>query len=85
MNNTKITLVTGIWDLNRQNATEGWSRSFDHYVSHFINLLSNIKDINLIIFIDPSLEDLVWQHRSKTNTRVYHHPKEKFGGWSNNS
>lgn len=31
-----ISFVTGIWDLNRDNAPEGWTRSFDHYIDYFI-------------------------------------------------
>ena len=73
----KTTLVTGIWDLGRSDLSEGWSRSFDHYIEKFKALLS-VKDINLIIFIDPSMEDLVWEHRDRSNTVVYHHAKEQF-------
>lgn len=76
----KITLVTGIWDLDREKANPGWSRSFDHYKEHFIRLLNETQNFNLIIFIDPSLEGLVWQHRSPENTRVYHHSKTQFDG-----
>lgn len=75
-----IVFVTGIWDLGRDQSLPGWNRSFDHYINNFINLLSEMKDFNMIIFIDPSLEDIVWQHRSKVNTRVYHHSKNDFGG-----
>jgi hypothetical protein len=74
------TLVTGIWDLGRDSASEGWSRSFDHYISNFVKLLSDLKDHNLAIFIDPNHEDLVWSIRERSNTVVYHHAKEQFGG-----
>lgn len=77
---SKITLVTGIWDLNRGEAADGWKRSFDHYLNNFVQLLEELKNYNLIIFIDPQLESLVWQHRDKSNTKIYHHPKEKFSG-----
>jgi len=73
-----ITFVTGIWDLGRGDAKEGWARSFEHYINNFINLLIEMKDHNLIIFIDPSLENLVWQHRKQHNTRIYHHTKQDF-------
>lgn len=76
----KITLVTGIWDLDRDKANPGWNRSFDHYKEHFTRLLNETQNFNLIIFIDPSLESLVWQHRSPNNTRVYHHSKIEFKG-----
>jgi len=73
------TIVTGIWDLNRGELSEGWGRGFNHYISHFKNLLA-IDNINLAIFIDPEYEDLVWQHRSRDNTVVYHHTKDQFSG-----
>lgn len=78
--NNNISFVTGIWDLDRGSASEGWSRSFDHYINHFTNLLTEMRDFNLVIFIDPSLEDLVWKYREKYNTRIYHHSKEQFQG-----
>lgn len=78
MHNT--TLVTGIWDLSRDSAAEGWNRSFDHYIDHFKQLLSSAKDINMCIFIDPSIEHIVWEIRDKSNTRVYHHTKSDFSG-----
>jgi hypothetical protein len=77
MNNT--TLVTGIWDLGRSNLGDGWSRNFDHYINKFTDLLQ-IQNINLAIFIDPELESLVWKHRDKSNTAVYHHKKDDFRG-----
>lgn len=76
--NNNISFVTGIWDLNRDNAPEGWSRSFDHYIDNFIILLNDMKNFNLIIFIDPSLESLVWEHRNKNNTIIYYHTKDSF-------
>lgn len=77
MNNS--TIVTGIWDLGRDNLSEAWSRNFDHYIKNFTNLLQ-IQELNLAIFIDPELEELVWKHREKSNTAVYHHTKEQFKG-----
>jgi hypothetical protein len=78
--NHNISLVTGIWDLGRDSAASGWNRSFDHYINNFIKLLTELKDFNLLIFIDPSLEELVWKHRDKSNTRVYRHSKDQFEG-----
>lgn len=78
MKNT--TIVTGIWDLNRGALDEGWARNFQHYIDNFTTLLQNLNDTNLIVFIDPQYEDLVWKYRNESNTRVYHHKKEDFGG-----
>jgi len=39
--NKKITLVTGLWDLNRSSLEEGWARSFEgHYLKKFEEILS---------------------------------------------
>lgn len=75
-----ITFVTGIWDLKRGEAKPGWNRSFDHYKEHFRNLLTDLKDFNMIIYVDPSMESFVWQHRSKENTQIVFHAKEQFKG-----
>jgi hypothetical protein len=74
----KSTIVTGIWDLGRDSLGDGWSRSFDHYINSFSVLLDNIKDIPTIVFIDKEHEDIVWKHRSRENTAVYHHSAKDF-------
>jgi hypothetical protein len=63
----KLTLVTGLWDIGRGNLTEGWSRSFDHYLEKFSQLLK--IDCNMIIFGDSELENFVKTHRSEDNTQ----------------
>ncbi len=75
---SNTTLVTGIWDLGRDNISEGWSRDFDHYIENFKKLLISCGDINMIVFIDPKHEHIVWDNRSADNTVVYHHTKEQF-------
>jgi hypothetical protein len=62
-----ITLVTGLWDIGRGNLNEGWSRSYQHYLDKFKELL-NI-DNNLIIFGDQELKTFVYQHRDESNTQ----------------
>lgn len=74
------TIVTGIWDLNRGELSEGWGRDFSHYIQNFEKLLLTLQNINLAIFIDPENEDIVWKHRNKENTVVYHHTKDQFNG-----
>lgn len=76
--NSKISFITGIWDLDRNKSKPGWQRSFDHYIDNFIRLLSEMHSYNLIIFIDRSLEELVWRYRDRSNTRVYYHSKDQF-------
>ena len=63
----KTTLVTGLWNINRESLKEGWSRSFDHYLSKLEQLLS-IEE-NLIIFGEKELEDWVLTKRDKSKTQ----------------
>jgi O-methyltransferase len=66
-----ITLVTGLWDLRREDLTEGWSRPFDsHYLKKFEELLK--VDVNMIIYGDKELEKFVWERRKKNNTQFVH-------------
>lgn len=62
-----ITLVTGLWDIGRGNLSEGWSRSFDHYLNKFEQLLQ--IDCNMIIFGDKELQDFVLSKRNNSNTQ----------------
>jgi hypothetical protein len=62
-----ITLVTGLWNIKRDGLKEGWSRSFDHYLNKFSELLK--VENNMIIFGEPELESFVWKHRKKENTQ----------------
>ena len=75
------TIVTGIWDLGRSELSAGWSRNFDHYINNFKKLLSSLgEDVPLIVFIDKEHEDIVWSIRNRSNTAVYHQPKDGFSG-----
>jgi hypothetical protein len=61
-----ITLVTGLWNIKRDELTQGWSRSFQHYLDKFEQLLK--VDNPMIIFGDSELESFVFNHRSRENT-----------------
>ena len=58
----ELTVVTGLWDINRP------GRSFDQYIENFKKFLD--IPVNMFIYVPKNLEDLVWQHRSKSNTHV---------------
>lgn len=66
--NYKNTIVTGIWDLSRENAGEGFQRSFDHYINNFKKLLA--CDNPMVIFIEKKHEHIVWECRQRDNTFV---------------
>jgi hypothetical protein len=63
----KTTLVTGLWDLGRDKLNEGWSRSYQHYLDKFKQLLQ--VEENLIIFGDEELEKFVQENRQSGNTQ----------------
>jgi hypothetical protein len=62
-----VTLVTGLWNIKRDSLAEGWSRSFEHYLEKFDQLLK--VENNMIIFGDPELESFVFERRSRENTQ----------------
>jgi hypothetical protein len=64
---SKITLVTGLWNIKRDELTEGWSRSFQHYLDKFEQLLQ--VENPMIIFGDSDLESFVFERRSRENTQ----------------
>jgi len=73
---SNITLVTGIWDIGRGELTEGWSRSYQHYLDKFEQLLK--VEENLIIFGDDELKDFVFKRREQSNTQFITRPLSWF-------
>jgi hypothetical protein len=71
-----ITLVTGLWNIKRDELSEGWSRSFQHYLDKFEQLLS--VDNPMIIFGDPELESFVFERRRHENTQFITRKQEWF-------
>ena len=64
---SKITLVTGLWDLGRDYLSDGWNRGFE---SHYLNKLKDFLSIpeNLIIFGDSKLKEFV--QKNKKHDRI---------------
>jgi hypothetical protein len=73
---SNITLVTGIWDIGRSDLTEGWSRSYQHYLDKFEQLL-DVQE-NMIIYGDESLREFVFTKRNESNTQFIERPLEWF-------
>jgi hypothetical protein len=65
-----ITLVTGLWNIKRDELNEGWSRTFQHYLDKFEQLLQ--VDENMVIFGDEELEKFVFKYRRLENTQFIH-------------
>lgn len=64
---SKITLVTGLWNIKREELTEGWSRTYNHYLEKFEQLLKT--ENNLIIFGDAELLEFVNSKRNSETTQ----------------
>ena len=62
-----MTIVTGLWNIKRDELTEGWSRSYEHYLKKFDELLD--LPYNMIIFGEKELEEFVFKRRNQENTQ----------------
>jgi hypothetical protein len=61
-----VTIVTGLWNIGRDDLQEGWSRSYEYYLSKFKDFLSIPE--NLIIFGNSELKNFV--EENKTHDRI---------------
>lgn len=73
-----ITIVTGIWDIRRDELTEGWARNYQHYLDNFQKIL-DIPN-NMIIFGDSDLRELVFSKRNHENTQFIERSIDWFKG-----
>jgi len=64
----KLTIVSGIWDIKRDELSEGWNRSFQHYLDNFEKLLKT--DNNMIIYIEEKYKSFVEERRDSNNTQI---------------
>jgi len=71
-----LTLVTGLWDIKRSELSKDWSRSYDHYLEKFKQLL--LVENNMIIFGESDLQDFVFEHRDRANTQFIVRSQEWF-------
>lgn len=62
-----ITIVTGIWDIGRDGLSEGWSRSYSDYMKRFDLVLD--FDVNMIIYGDSKLQEIVSKKRDPNKTQ----------------
>lgn len=69
ISDSKVTLVTGLWDIKRDSLGDGWNRSYNHYLDKFKQLLD--VENNLIIFGDAKLKEFVFKHRNESNTLFF--------------
>jgi len=79
--NTKVTIVTGMWDLGRGEISESFKRSYDDYLDRMKLLLET--DVNMYIFVDKSDEEFIWKHRKRENTVVNNMSLNDLKEWFN--
>ena len=65
---SNVTIVTGIWNIKREELSEGWGRSFEHYLNHLSNLMK--VDDNMIIYVEEKYKSFVEEKRNSNNTLV---------------
>ena len=73
---SKVTIVTGLWDIKRVELNGRWSRSYEHYLNNFKKLLE--MPHNMIIFGEEELKEFVFNVRDKKNTHFIIREKEWF-------
>ena len=75
--NSKVTLVTGLWDIKRDSLGVGWNRGYEeHYITKFKELLK--VPYNLIVFGEEELREVVFEHRTEENTQFIVREQEWF-------
>ena len=62
------TIVTGIWNIKRDELSEGWSRSYQHYLNNLEKLMK-VSD-NMIIYIEEKYKSFVEERRTSNNTHI---------------
>jgi hypothetical protein len=78
--NKNITIVTGLWDLNRE-SLDGWAqRNFNDYKARFFEMLE--ADVQMCIWIPKFLEQEVLDRRKDKPTRIYFKENEDFRTWN---
>ena len=78
---SKVTIVTGIWDLGRGGIGDSFKRSYENYLEKFSELLKT--DVNMYIFCDPSDEEFVWKYRKPENTVINKMSLNELKSWFN--
>lgn len=64
----QLTIVTGLFNINRESLPEGFARSFDHYIQCFKRLLK--VEYPMVVFIPEDLRSLVETERKGLPTHI---------------
>lgn len=80
MSNQNITIVTGLWDLGREEL-QGWAhREFDHYKKCFLEMLK--AGVQMCIWIPKDLEEEVLRIREDKPTKIFIKENKDFETWN---
>ena len=78
--NTNITIVTGLWDLER-GSLSGWAnRNFEDYKKRFFEMLQT--NVQMCIWIPSSLKEEVEKIREGKPTKIFIKENEDFETWN---
>lgn len=75
----RVTIVTGLWNLDRDSLSDGFKRDYEQYRKRFAELLKT--PAQMYIYIGKDDEEFIWQHRSKKNTSVKIMEASEFETW----
>lgn len=75
----KTTIVTGLWNIKRDQCKGVFARPFEHYLEKFDELLKT--EAPMVIFTESSLIPFIESRRSYENTRVYVKEVEEIRQW----
>ncbi len=78
--NSNITIVTGLWDLGRDQLSESFKRDFKQYKDRFFELLES--DAQMCIWIPKELESEVLEIRKGKPTRIFYKELSDFETWN---
>lgn len=78
--NKNITIVTGLWDLERENL-QGWAnRKFEDYKNRFFEMLKT--DVQMCVWIPSELKSEVERIRSDKPTKIFIKENKDFETWN---
>ena len=78
--NKKVTIVTGLWDMER-GTLDGWAkRDFQHYKDRFFEMLE--ADVQMCIWIPSDLREDVERIRGDKPTRIFIKELSDFETWN---
>lgn len=76
-----ITLVTGLYDMGRDQLDPSFKRNFSFYEEKFTELLKATVDFPLIVFTESKIVPIVNSIRDKSQTQIIERSSSEFRNW----